>query len=123
MKTTVRVQRRRRNESDIFGLQKWLVPAPNGLCRAGAWTTGAAFDFLGDLNWNFDIPIDSSSFESSNIGSYFPMPDVPNALLSTFNPTFVGLPTDTWNTLIWLKFHRSDRSASAQVSQPGVAVH
>jgi hypothetical protein len=24
-------------ESDVFGLAKWLVPAPSGLFRAGAW--------------------------------------------------------------------------------------
>ncbi|KAF8136057.1 hypothetical protein K438DRAFT_2121651 [Mycena galopus ATCC 62051] len=62
--------------------------------------TDAAFEFLGDLNWNFDVPIGSSSLESSDIGGLFPVQDVPNGVLSTFDPTFLRLATDSWDTLI-----------------------
>ncbi|KAJ6576249.1 hypothetical protein B0H10DRAFT_2236540 [Mycena sp. CBHHK59/15] len=58
-------------------------------------STDPAFNFLGGLDWNFNVPMGFSGLESQTAGSLFPMQDVSDGVLSTFDPTFFGLAPET----------------------------
>ncbi|KAJ6622933.1 hypothetical protein B0H10DRAFT_2431614 [Mycena sp. CBHHK59/15] len=58
-------------------------------------STDPAFNFLEGLDWNFNVPMGFSDLESQTAGSLFPMQDISDGVLSTFDPAFFGLAPET----------------------------
>ncbi|KAJ6605293.1 hypothetical protein DFH09DRAFT_1269599 [Mycena vulgaris] len=61
----------------------------------------STFAFLGDFNWNLDVPTYSSNFDTPDIGVLFGQDvPIPNGGGSTFDPTFFSLATHSCNAVI-----------------------